>query len=336
MLERLQSTTAYSVKILASIVVGVWCACASAQRLTVVLDPARGGTEDGARIDEHTTEKQVTLDVANRLRLLLQARDFDVVQTRDADALVTNDGRAAVANQSKAVACLLLHATAAGKGLHLFTSSLPQAAPQAYAVPWDEAQAAYAQRSQRLEGELATAFGRAKIAVSGGHTWIRPLDNMECPAVAIEIAPDGEGATAADHAYQGRIAETIAGALLFWRGHADVVQSIVAPVPVVEPKAAVPGTAEGGKVSAAVPGTAVPGRGTAGRVPAGTAPRPVTPNAVTPKLVVPPVGSPAGTLPPGGKALGTTPKPAGGRTDPAGVSPKVVPARPVPAGSVPE
>ncbi len=211
------------------------------QRLTILLDPARGGTEEGARIDEHTAEKQVTLDVANRLKSLLGARDFDVELTRSSDVLVTNDARAALANGSKAIACISLHATASGRGLHLFTSSLVQASPDGSAVPWDEAQSLYVQRSQRLVNELSTAFGRSKIPVSSGRTWIRPLDNMECPAVAVEIAPDGDGDTAADRSYQNRIADTIAGAMLFWRGHTDVVQSVLAPpAPVAEKKAVAP------------------------------------------------------------------------------------------------
>ncbi len=221
---------------------------AKGQRLTILLDPARGGTEEGARIDEHTAEKQVTLDVANRLKSLLSARDFDVVLTRSSDVLVTNDARAALANQSKAIACISIHATASGRGLHLFTSSLTQAQVQGYAVPWDEAQSMYIQRSQRLVNELSTAFGRSKIPVSSGRTWIRPLDNMECPAVAVEIAPDGDGDTAADRSYQNRIADTIAGAMLFWRGHTDVVQSILAPPPPPAPekKPAAPAAQPGG------------------------------------------------------------------------------------------
>ncbi len=236
------------------IVVGLCCCSAPAQRLTILLDPARGGTEDGARIDDHTPEKQVTLDLANHLRALLNARDFNVVVTREADVTVSNDARAALANQSKPIACLLLHATAAGKGLHLFTSSLQQTAPQTVAVPWDEAQAPFAQRSQRLENELSTAFGRAKVPVSSGHTWIRPLDNMQCPAVALEIAPEPDGTTASNHNYQTRIADTIAGALLFWRGHLDIVGSIVAAPP--ETKVAPPESAPASAGSAGMTGTA--------------------------------------------------------------------------------
>ncbi len=299
-----------------SLLLALPLSAALGQRLTILIDPARGGTEDGARIDEHTTEKQVTLDVAARLRSLLNARDFDVLLTRDADVQVSNEARAAAANQNKPIACILLHATAAGKGLHLFTTSLQQAAPQGYAVPWDEAQALFVQRSQRLANELATAFGRAKIPVSSGQTWIRPLDNMQCPAVAVEIAPSGDGDTAADRSYQTRIADTIAGAMLFWRGHTDMVQSIVAPpppepkpAPSTEPAPAKPGTAA---TASAPPRAAVPARLPGSATPAGTPqdarPKPApavqaAPSAAPPRPAVSkpkPAPQVAPTLPTGG------------------------------------
>lgn len=201
------------------------------QRLTIVLDPARGGSEYGTRIDGHAYEKQVTLDLANRLRSLLNARDFNVVLTREGDTIVSNDARATVANQSKPIACLLLHTTGSGTGLHLFTSSLTATPPGTSAVLWDEAQAPFVQRSQRLSNEFSTAFSRSRIPVSSARTWMRPLDNMQCPAVAIEIAPGADGTKSSDRAYQTRIADAIAGAMLFWRGHQDIVDSIVPPPP---------------------------------------------------------------------------------------------------------
>lgn len=290
------------------IALGLCCLSASAQRYTILLDPARGGTEDGAHLDEHTAEKQATLDVANRLRALLNAREFNVVLTRETDVTATNDMRAAIANQAKPVACLLLHATSAGKGLHLFTSALPQTAPQTYAVAWDEAQAPFSERSQRLEKELSTAFGRAGIPVSSGHTWVRPLDNMQCPAVAIEMAPDADGTTAADHAYQNRIAETIAGALLFWRGHTDVMQSIAAPPPVLETKSAPPvtGLISPGKADANAAKPAV--KSTTAALPKAadsTVPRPGATKPPTPKITADP-----NAIPRAGRSTGSpTPAP---------------------------
>ncbi|GAA3761318.1 N-acetylmuramoyl-L-alanine amidase family protein [Terriglobus aquaticus] len=243
------------------------------QKLTIVLDPARGGSEYGARIDTKTYEKQVTLDIANRLRALLVARDFNVVLTRDSDALVTNEQRAAVANQSKAIACVSLHATAAGNGLHLWTSSVNAMPVGSTAVLWDEAQAPFVQRSQRLASEFAAAFSRSKIAVSSGHTWIRPLDNMQCPAVALEIAPEDSDTVASDRTYQAHLADAIASQMVFWRGHADVVQSILnPPPPPAAPKPATPESAAGAGKTAAHD-TANPVTPARTR----TAPAPVTP-----------------------------------------------------------
>ena len=102
-------------------------------------------------------------------------------------------------------------------------------------VLWDEAQAAYADRSHMLADELLTAYTRSKMPVSSGQTWIRPLDNMQCPAIAIELSPMKDGTTADDITYQGHVADVIAGAMLFWRGH--VQQMTPQPVSVPQPTA---------------------------------------------------------------------------------------------------
>ncbi len=98
-----------------------------------MLDPAHGGTDSGARIGDTTLEKNVTLALAFRLRSLLTARGFTVVLTRDSDTAtepnspsnpLTLDDRAGIANHARGAACLLLHATGRGTGVHLYTSEL--------------------------------------------------------------------------------------------------------------------------------------------------------------------------------------------------------------------
>ena len=59
-----------------------------------------------------------------RLRSLLTARGIQVVTTRDADVAVEPNRRAEIANHAQAQACLILHATESGLGVHLFTSRL--------------------------------------------------------------------------------------------------------------------------------------------------------------------------------------------------------------------
>ena len=97
-------------------------------RNVVVLDPAHGGTDNGAAITSNLLEKQFTLAFTTRLKTLLTNAGFTVVTTRDADPTaatpLTPDQRAGTANHVRALACILIHATPSGSGAHLFTSTL--------------------------------------------------------------------------------------------------------------------------------------------------------------------------------------------------------------------
>ena len=173
-------------------------------RNVVVLDPAHGGPDTGAKLDERLLEKDVTLALAARLKAALTSAGFTVVSTRDADSLnlLTSDQRAETANRAHAVACLVIHATAAGSGAHLYASTLtPKDPPDATAdvdpsykpafepTPWETAQAESVRQSLKLEAELSAALGAAHMPVVAGRAAVRPLDNMTCPALAIEVAP---------------------------------------------------------------------------------------------------------------------------------------------------
>lgn len=265
-------------------------AVAAAQQPLVLLDPARGGSEGGARIADRVQEKQVTLELAERLASLLRARGFDVRLTREGDADVSNDARAAIANTAHPIACVLLHATAAGTGVHLYTTSLQQRdTDQNAPALWDEAQAAYANRSHTLTGDLNTAFQRSRLSVSAGQTWVRPLDNMQCAAVAVEVSPDRDGTGADDGSYQGKIAGVIAGEMISWRNKAAAMAPPPPPPPA--PKSAAtptgsPSAADGKPANAPAKAAAAP----ADPVPASTtAPvrRAPPPKAVAPVAVMP-------------------------------------------------
>lgn len=195
------------------------------QRTIIVLDPAHGGPETGAQINDHLAEKDVNLAFALRLRATLQSHNFTVVTTRDNDPAggLTTNQRAEIANHTSAIACLVLHATATGNGVHLYTSTLAPAEHKGI-LPWATAQAAFAAQSAALQKELNTAFSHAQIATVDAQAAVAPLDNLTCPAVAIEIAPYlAAGASntidVSDADYQQHVAETVATALVFWRGH---------------------------------------------------------------------------------------------------------------------
>jgi len=212
----------------------------------IFLDPAHGGSDDGAKLGEDSVEKDATLAFAQRLKALLEAHSFTVITTRDAAqdnaAAPTLDQRVEAANRSHAVACILLHAANGGHGIHIYTSALPSSPfttidsdPTKPIQPWDTAQAASLADSQRLASDLATAINGIRVPLIVGHVSVKPIDSMTCPAVAVELAPlstDSGQTSPADSAYQDRIAQALAAALNSWRGHAEPQLPPIAPKPV--------------------------------------------------------------------------------------------------------
>jgi N-acetylmuramoyl-L-alanine amidase len=189
-----------------------------------VLDAAHGGDDTGGRIAENQFEKTFTLALSVRLRSLLGARGIQVVTTRESDVAVDSNKRAEIANHAQAQACLSLHVSESGSGVHLYASSLAPAQAARF-VAWKTAQAAWVTRSLALEGVLNSALLQAGMSVTLGRTSLPVVDSMTCPAVAVEIAPaQGQDKKAAaglgDPAYQARVATALAAALVQWRTEA--------------------------------------------------------------------------------------------------------------------
>jgi N-acetylmuramoyl-L-alanine amidase len=198
-----------------------------APRYVVVLDAAHGGPETGARLRDQPNdlllEKDLLLALSVRLRSVLTAHGIAVVTTRESDTNPPPDARAATANRAHASACLLLHATTSGTGVHLYTSALaPTPAPSGVLRPWATAQAPYLTQSLKLSSDISAALTHAAIPVILGSISLAPVDNMACPAVILELAPllprRGKPALALnDSAYQTRLVDALGGALEQWR-----------------------------------------------------------------------------------------------------------------------
>lgn len=196
----------------------------SAPRFVVVLNPAHGGDDAGANLDGQP-EKTLNLAISIRLRSLLAARGIDVITTRESDVSLDSVHRAEIANHARAQACLTIHASETGRGVHLYTSSLAPARPVLF-EPWETAQAAWISHSIALEGTLNSALQHAGISVTVGRTALRATDSMACPAVAVEIAPGAQSGGAsgqsvpgslADPGYQAQVADALTAALVEWR-----------------------------------------------------------------------------------------------------------------------
>ena len=192
-----------------------------APRFLAVVDAAHGGSDTGARITDRILEKDITLSLSARLRSMLSAHGIGVVTTRDSDVNPTPVARAETANRNPAAACILIHATATGSGVHLYTSSLAPT-PLARFMPWQTAQSAYVTQSLKLSSEIDSALAHAQIPVTLGRTFLQPMDSLTCPAVAVEIAPLIAGASTkatplSDTAYQRLILDALTAALDEWR-----------------------------------------------------------------------------------------------------------------------
>lgn len=75
----------------------------------IVIDAGHGGDQAGAISNTGLAEKDVTLDIALRLRRLLKESPFEVLLTRETDQTVTLGDRVKFANSSKADLFISIH-----------------------------------------------------------------------------------------------------------------------------------------------------------------------------------------------------------------------------------
>lgn len=81
----------------------------------IVIDAGHGGKDSGARNDAYgLKEKELTLDVAQRLKRLLLKAGYQIVMTRDTDTYIPLEQRPQYANRSNADLFISIHFNAAG------------------------------------------------------------------------------------------------------------------------------------------------------------------------------------------------------------------------------
>lgn len=75
----------------------------------IVLDPGHGGANTGTRTPGGLEEKDITLEIARRVRDTLAGHPYEVLLTREGDEAVTLDERAAFANRARADIFVSIH-----------------------------------------------------------------------------------------------------------------------------------------------------------------------------------------------------------------------------------
>lgn len=107
-----ESLEALSARVAATIPQPVHAAAFPLGVRRIVLDPGHGGDDPGAQAVSDLSEKAVTLDVARRLRALLQESGFDILMTREHDQTVSLRERALFANASRGDLFVSIHVNA--------------------------------------------------------------------------------------------------------------------------------------------------------------------------------------------------------------------------------
>jgi len=159
----------------------------------VVLDPAHGGTDLGARGTEGIHESDVVLQFAAAVKRALEGQGFQVIQTREGNENPSFDDRSARANAQRGAVFISLHIASTGLPGTVRTYVEPNTTVSrdpSGLIPWEQAQAPFIPLSHKLgdmvQAELAKHFkGSPDVAQFAP---IRQLRTTAAPAIAVEIS----------------------------------------------------------------------------------------------------------------------------------------------------
>jgi N-acetylmuramoyl-L-alanine amidase len=179
--------------------------------ITVVIDAGHGGYDRGGIPGQRIPEKEMTLDVAQRLRNVLAASGYRVAMTRDSDVFVPLPTRVAIANSYRNAVFVCIHFNATkrigAEGIETYfysRDSLPLASAIHYYVVGG---APSANRGVRRRGYYV-------------------LRKTSIPAVLVEcgfLTNPTEAAYAQTASYRQKLAEEIAAGV---RGRNSVVSAV--------------------------------------------------------------------------------------------------------------
>jgi len=159
----------------------------------VVLDPAHGGTDMGARGTEGIRESEVILEFSSQLKQALEAQGFQVLTTRDGNDNPSFDDRSARANAQRGAIFITLHIASTGLPGTVHTYVMPEFPPATNTtglISWDRAQAPFVGLSHKLgdlvQQELARRFRGSPPTATVAP--VRQLRTTAAPAIAVEIS----------------------------------------------------------------------------------------------------------------------------------------------------
>jgi N-acetylmuramoyl-L-alanine amidase len=157
----------------------------------VIIDPSHGGDDKGVIFAPRVFEKDLTLSVARLLRKELQERGIAARLLRDTDFGIPLERRAELCNQQRPSLYIAIHAGEPGKGIRVYSPLLPPVQqPASSFLPWDAAQEPVLKHSNAVAGVVTRVLQKIDIKALDLKAFLRPLNNIVAPAIAVELATD--------------------------------------------------------------------------------------------------------------------------------------------------
>jgi N-acetylmuramoyl-L-alanine amidase len=145
----------------------------------------------------------------------LSGRGIQAQLVRNGDTTLSTDQRALTVNSAHPALYIGIHATSQGSGVRFYTAMLPIGGDDHGPFhDWQTAQSASLARSRSIQEQLAASVQRMGVPIRSLSAPLKPLGNVDVPALTIEIAPttgDVSQLTSAD--FQQMIAVNTANAL---------------------------------------------------------------------------------------------------------------------------
>jgi N-acetylmuramoyl-L-alanine amidase len=165
----------------------------------IVIDAGHGGRDVGAKNDAYRLyEKDLTMDVARRLKSLLERAGYEVVMARDSDVYIPLDRRPQIANRANADLFISIHFNAAGSstasGVETFALTPQYQASSKYTKPGRHDKVRYTGNEQDPWNTLLAYHVQRSLVKRGGgpdrglkRARFLVLKHLECPGVLVEL-----------------------------------------------------------------------------------------------------------------------------------------------------
>ncbi len=190
----------------------------------VVIDPGHGGRETGAIGPSGVVEAELNLDVAQKAKALLEARDATVVLTRNDDTRVTLETRAAIAQALDPLLFISIHhnggptTTSSRPGVQVYHQHQTPAAARFAGVLFEKLQQAMAPFSDTWSGGNATGV-RSRTTDEGTDFYGVLRGSAGVPAVlaeALYMSDEPEATLLLQDDVRQAEAQAIADAVVDW------------------------------------------------------------------------------------------------------------------------